>query len=204
MTYSLFESAHRMNLIKTPKQSHAYILLPFQTVPEAKAYTSVSPTLTGQLTVYAGEIEMTYIVSGNLDTLRIPLPVVSPLRMDHLWEHSCFELFVAVQQQAAYWEFNFSPAGHWNAYGFSSPRQGMQPEAQIKEVYVLTKKMPNQLVLTANVPLLKAWKNVKLDIGISAILQDQQNTRRFFALQHRGEKPDFHQRETFILSVSTI
>jgi hypothetical protein len=46
---------------------------------------------------------------------------------DGLWEHTCFEAFIAVPGVPGYYEFNFSPALAWAAYRFSDYRDGMAP-----------------------------------------------------------------------------
>ena len=56
------------------------------------------------------------------------MPADMPARRDRLWEETCFEFFLAVKNSPRYWEFNLSPAGHWNVYRFADYRQGMQEE----------------------------------------------------------------------------
>ena len=46
-----------------------------------------------------------------------PFPVF-PRRRDRLWEETCLELFLGEEGSERYWEFNLSPAGHWNVYRF--------------------------------------------------------------------------------------
>src|SRR6266481_8480100 len=48
-------------------------------------------------------------------------------RADALWEHTCFEAFVAVGDAPGYHEFNFSPSLDWAIYRFSAYREGMSP-----------------------------------------------------------------------------
>src|ERR1700757_4395609 len=42
---------------------------------------------------------------------------------DGLWEHTCFEAFIAAPGVAGYYEFNFSPTLAWAAYQFSDYRE---------------------------------------------------------------------------------
>ena len=58
----------------------------------------------------------------------IPAPADLPARKHGLWEETCFEFFLGVKDSPRYWEFNLSPAGHWNVYRFAGYRQGMEEE----------------------------------------------------------------------------
>ena len=68
-----------------------------------------------------GHLKLRYELTGDLTQLRIPAPQ-SPGEADGLWEHTCFEAFIAVEGEAGYHEFNFSPSGQWAAYAFSDYR----------------------------------------------------------------------------------
>jgi hypothetical protein len=41
-----------------------------------------------------------------------------------LWEHTCFEAFVAADGAAAYHEMNLAPSGAWAAFAFRGYRDG--------------------------------------------------------------------------------
>ena len=79
----------------------------------------------------------TYLVQDKLNQIIWPETVNKPERQDDLWKTTCMELFLAIAEQPDYWEFNFSPNGHWNAYHFHDYRQQMQTELQIKHIPVL-------------------------------------------------------------------
>ncbi len=68
-----------------------------------------------------GHLHLSYELSGDLTQIRIPAPQ-PPIATDGLWEHTCFEVFVAVEGEEGYHEFNFSPSGQWAAYAFSDYR----------------------------------------------------------------------------------
>jgi len=52
-----------------------------------------------------GELTVDCSLRGDLGRLRIPSPV-PPRRVDGLWAHTCFEIFVGLRDQSAYYEFN--------------------------------------------------------------------------------------------------
>ena len=72
--------------------------------------------------VSGGGLDLTYRVSGDLRNLLVAV-AEPPARADDLWRHTCFEAFVS-GAGGAYREFNFSPSGRWQAYAFSSYREG--------------------------------------------------------------------------------
>ena len=66
-----------------------------------------------------------YRLRGALGQLAIPRRA-APRRAERLWEHTCFEAFVAPGAGAGYYELNFSPSTAWAAYAFDDYRAGMR------------------------------------------------------------------------------
>lgn len=82
----------------------------------------------GRIARQASVLELEYIVAGDRSDIVMPPVSDQPTRQHDLWQHTCFEFFVGLTGRDRYWEFNLSPAGHWNIYSFESYRQGMQEE----------------------------------------------------------------------------
>ena len=59
-------------------------------------------------------MSLCYEARGNLSKVEIPAAAETPRRRDRLWEETCLELFLGTADSGEYWEFNLSPAGHWN------------------------------------------------------------------------------------------
>ena len=78
--------------------------------------------------VQGGSLALTFSLKGDLVRVRVP-PPRPPRRADCLWQHTCFEVFVAVKGGLEYREFNFAPSGEWAGYAFQRYRDG----AQLKE-----------------------------------------------------------------------
>ena len=126
-------------------------------------------------------------------------PADIPLRKHGLWEETCLEFFLAVDDVQPYWEVNLSPSGHWNVYRFSAYREGMQEEAAFtslpfrvergKESFLLDVDLPLDGIISPETPLV---------LGISAVIKLRSNEMTYWALSHPGQKPDFHRRESFI------
>jgi len=88
----------------------------------------LSLKITGNIGLRSHTLAIRYALLGSLTKLVIPTQANNPARMSGLWQETCFELFLAVKHSPRYWEFNLSPAGHWNVYRFAAYRQGMQEE----------------------------------------------------------------------------
>ena len=80
----------------------------------------------------AGRLELSYIVTGQLSSIRMPSAAANA-RSDGLWRHTCFEAFIRASPDAGYYELNFSPSGQWAAYQFSGYRNGMRVADEITE-----------------------------------------------------------------------
>ena len=127
---------------------------------------------------------------------------------DGLWEHSCFEVFVAVPGEAAYREFNLSPSGQWAAYAFSSYRQ--RDERRLLDVppQVTARLFAGRLELEAVIKaavLPPAVGAAKLQIGLCAVVEAADlidGSHSYWALRHPAALPDFHHRDGFAVELS--
>ncbi|MGI0490735.1 DOMON-like domain-containing protein [Alkalinema pantanalense CENA528] len=134
--------------------------------------------------------------------LTIAPPAEVPERRDNLWETTCFEFFLGRQNSPQYWEFNLSPAGHWNVYRFTDYRQGMEPEIQITSLPFQVKQHNHQLDLVIELNLASILASTQLfNVGITTVIQDRVGNITYWALTHPGDQADFHRRDSFILTV---
>jgi hypothetical protein len=155
-----------------------------------------------------GHIALAYRLSGEIDRLLIPAQQPQG-PVDNLWEHTCFEVFIAVGGAAAYHEFNFSPAGQWAAYAFAGYRQrdaaGSRQLASISSPRIVTRRFADRLELDAIVSadaLPSGAATATLELGVSAVAEADDGRRSYWALRHAAARPDFHQRDTFILELA--
>src|SRR5271168_1201886 len=86
----------------------------------AEAVLAVEVLVTRSL---GAELQMTFRLLGDISRIRVPSSGESRIATQ-LWQHTCFEAFIAVQGQPAYHEFNFAPSGEWAVYAFSGYRNG--------------------------------------------------------------------------------
>jgi len=135
-------------------------------------------------------LRLAYAIFGDLDAVRYPT-AAPPLRTDELWKHSCFEVFLSAEK--GYYEFNFSPSSQWAAYRFDGHRRGMRDAAAADPAIAWS---PGQEVarLTAT---LRLPADLTGRIGLSAIIEDKDGNRSFWALAHPPGAPDFHHAACF-------
>jgi hypothetical protein len=145
-----------------------------------------------------GRLTVTYRIEGDLDRVRIP-PPRPPRVADALWEHTCCELFIADPAGPRYREFNFSPSGEWAAYCFTGYRERASVPAG--DVTIGIERAAGVLDLTARIELKQKGR---LRIGLSAVIEEIDGARSYWALRHAPGKPDFHHRDTFALELDAV
>ena len=122
-----------------------------------------------------------YRIEGRIEKLRLPARGMQPL-----WQHTCCEAFVARPGSPAYQEFNFSPSGDWAAYAFTAYRQGAPSE--LPDPGIVLRTSDESLELQASVSVAPG----PLRLGLSAVVEEHDGTRSYWALCHAPGKPDFH------------
>jgi hypothetical protein len=152
----------------------------------------------GKIARRAQTIAIHYELRGELAVVEMPPPADVPARRHGLWEGTCFEFFLAVQGAPQYWEFNLSPAGHWNVYHFAGYRQGGQEEAAFASLPFRVRSRTDSWLLTLEVDLTKIIPpGQSLEIGISAVIKLREGEATCWALSHPGPRADFHRRDGF-------
>ncbi|HSL92195.1 MAG TPA: hypothetical protein VK863_06065, partial [Candidatus Limnocylindrales bacterium] len=102
-----------------------------------------------------------------------------------------------------YWEFNLSPAGHWNVYRFTSYREGMRDEPAFVSLPFELRKGRESLTISLDLDIGKVLPADKgIEAGVSAVIKTIKGTKSHWALAHHGPRPDFHRRDGFRLSLS--
>jgi hypothetical protein len=140
-------------------------------------------------------LELRYGVSGEIAALAVPSPV-EPRRADELWRHTCLEAFVQSVGGEGYLELNLAPSRAWAAYHFDSYREGMR-DAEV-EPRIEVRRTADRLELTAAVTLPNegSWR-----VGLTAVIEDANGARSYWALRHPPGKPDFHNADCFVLEL---
>ncbi len=158
--------------------------------------------ITGSVTRQDSILAWRYEVRGDLMAVVLPEPAESPARRDRLWEETCLEFFLAPADAPRYWEFNLSPAGHWNVYRFESYRQGMAEEAALASLPFTIERTSASLLLTLEVDVAGLIPApLSIEVAISAVIKDREGETTYWALTHPGPQPDFHRREAFLIKL---
>ncbi len=146
-----------------------------------------------------GNLVLTYVVNGRIGDLRLP-PVVAATPADELWRHTCFEAFVRPSTGSAYYEFNFSPSTQWASYCFSGYRGGMRVAAEIAAPRIEVRSTAESYTLQAALEL--DGLSSPLHVGLSAVLEETNGHKSYWALAHPPGKADFHHADCFALELS--
>ena len=152
----------------------------------------------------AGMLAVQFSLDGDVRALRIPAPR-PPRSVGGLWEHTCFELFVAGDDEG-YHEYNFSPSTEWAAHAFRRYREGGLLADEAFAPSIVVRDEPGGLQLQATVPLDRlsaAYATGLLRLGLAAVIEDASGTLSYWALRHPPGRPDFHHPDAFALRLET-
>ena len=132
-----------------------------------------------------------FCISSNTD---------SPKRRDGLWQHTCFELFIADADSTSYTELNFSPSGDWAAYRFTGYRTISDATPDCPPPGITTEFTNDGLSLSATIAPEILPSSANWQIGLSCVLEHADGKLSYWAFPHPAPRPDFHQRAGFTLS----
>ena len=173
----------QFNLLPHPSTSSTD--LPFKVwvnVEHAASLTAVATT------------NLWFGVSAPAERFVIPAPA-EPERTDGLWKTTCFEAFLRPLGERSYREWNFAPSGQWASYQFSDYREDMAEAEVSQPPYIRIEDNFTWWALGASiaVPADSNW-----ELGLSAVLEEKDGTKSYWALAHPAEKPDFHAPDCFV------
>jgi hypothetical protein len=146
-----------------------------------------------------------YTVSGDIGALRLPA-VATPARTDELWRTTCFEAFVRAPSEACYCEFNFAPSTEWAAYRFDGYRRGMAALGEIDALRIdvqATDALLDVRVMLELGRLPDLAPDAPWQLGLSAVIEETNGRKSYWALAHPPGAPDFHHSDCFALEVPT-
>jgi hypothetical protein len=128
---------------------------------------------------------------------RFAIPKLSePWRADGLWEMTCFEAFLQIPGEESYREWNFAPAGNWQAYDFSGYRENRERADVGSPPYIRMEDNFTWWTVGATIAVEASheWR-----LGLSAAIEEKDGTKSYWALAHPDtEKPDFHDSDCFV------
>lgn len=146
----------------------------------------------------AGEMAIEFTVTPEA-ALALPAPA-RPGRADELWLTTCFEVFVKADGAESYLEFNFSPSGAWAAYHFAGYREGRQKLPLAWEPNVEPLAHEGRFSLFAEFDA-SSFPKGRARIGLSAVIEETDGSKSYWALNHPLGEPDFHHADCFALEL---
>jgi hypothetical protein len=165
-----------------------------------RAHPSAPPALALALEAQPGggasDLALDFRLEGDISRLRFGN---DRGRQDGLWLQTCFEAFLAPVGAAGYLEFNFTPSGAWAAYEFEARRLGMRALDLPRPPVIAAQRGGRGLDLTVQFSLPRraaAWR-----LGLAAVLEDELGAKSYWALDHGGSEPDFHDPAGFRLEI---
>ena len=169
-------------------------LIPHPDTPPV-SIRAVQIALTGD----ADEILLTVKVDGA-ESLAIP-DWQTPTRADNLWKATCFEMFLNPAGTQQYFEFNFSPSSQWAAYRFDSYRQNMRNVHLPIDPHVERGiEAGEDFVIEVDLDL-TSIPSGSLNMNLSAVIEELDGTKSYWALAHAPGPPDFHNSDCFIATL---
>lgn len=128
----------------------------------------------------------------ELDALELPDPA-DPVRANGLWRTTCFEAFVRAEGDDSYLEFNFSPSSQWAAYRFDGYREGMAELGLDAHPLIYLDASEGHFALETEIPLADG----AIHLALSAVIEETDGTKSYWALAHPPGAPDFHHATCF-------
>ena len=178
-----------------------------QPFPSTKSLPNLK--IVGNIARNSNQLTICYMLEGDFKEIALAKPTggIAPpsntrSRKHELWKDTCFEFFLSIKDSARYWEFNLSPAGHWNVYRFDAYRQGMQEETAFTILPFNVQNQAEGLALVLDVDLDKIVSAKQaIEVGITTVIKHRDGEVTYWALTHRGAEADFHLRDSFIVEL---
>lgn len=147
------------------------------------------------------QIRLRFVVVGS-GRLVLP-PRVQPSRASGLWQSTCFELFVNRPGDHAYCELNFSPSLQWAACAFKAYRSGMREMPMARPPRIDTAMSGDGFQLDACVEV-AGFRGAELSAALCAVIEEQDGTKSYWALDHWAAEPDFHDPAGFVACIARM
>ena len=147
-----------------------------------------------------GFLAFRFVAEGTVSALAVPPPANAPCRRHLLWQHTCFEAFVAAAPGGPYHELNFSPSGEWAHYAFRAYREGGRVEDGGPSPGIRVERDDGRLALSARIPLAGLSPDLvaaPVHLALSGVLEEKDGRISHWALHHPSEKADFHHASAF-------
>ncbi len=151
----------------------------------------------------AERLNLRFMGEGDLDRVAWP-EYADPEFTDGLWQHTCFEVFVRSGHGEGYIEGNFSPSSQYAFYAFSGYREGMTALRHAADPFEGLEFVDDQFIMFVTLDMASIAPDIAAadwSIGLSAVIENTDGQKSYFALAHPGGAPDFHHPACFALEL---
>ena len=149
--------------------------------------------------LHANRLALRYAVTGDIGAVQLA-PRAAAVRAAELWRHTCFETFIRAESGEDYYELNFAPSTEWAAYHFTSWRAGMRAADEISapDLYPSAGAGAFELRVTLALDQM-TWlqQAARWRLALSAVIEETNGEKSYWALAHAPGKPDFHNAAAF-------
>jgi hypothetical protein len=147
-----------------------------------------------------GRIWFRYHVEGQIDALEMDEPRSSE-RTHKLWKSTCFEVFLRRNGDSSYLEYNFAPSSQWAAYAFSNYRKDGADLDVVAAPEIFLDASQGHFAMETEVTLPNDWWSRPIEMNLTAVIEETDGTKSFWALAHPPGPPDFHHKDCFALKL---
>lgn len=182
------------------KRHMSFRLRPFTPAPLVEKLS-----ISGSLTRTVDTLLVEYTICGAVKNIKLPATPVSPSRCHELWRHTCFELFFGIKDDPGYWELNYCLSDRWNIYRFDGYRLGLRQDHSIGRPLCRTIEGPDCLSLRCSLNLNGIIDtSCSLEAGVCLVIETIDGSTHYWAIEHLGPEPDFHNRCSFLLRLPGV
>lgn len=168
-------------------------LIPFKDV-------DLQVNLEAGLQLIGSNLKVNFKLSGEVEEIALPKKEASGRRVIGLWESTCFELFILNNETHSYYEFNFSPEGHWNAFFFPKKKAPLKEAISFKDIQSNQTHSKNEFSLDASIDMYSMqpafWQEENMSVALTGVLESKIGLS-YWAIDHLDKKPNFHNFDTF-------
>ena len=151
--------------------------------------------------VDASELIIQFVVTGEIDRLKIPPISETPQRRVGLWETTCFELFLGSTGQENYWEINLSSSGDWNVFRLDRYRENLREEPVIEILPSQVEQQGDRMTIDVTLDIQKLGLcRDTIELSATSVLEETTGNISHWAVVHAGTTADFHLRKSFVIS----
>lgn len=176
----------------------------FRLTPHPQSRSAAVDKVEGAIYSFGpSKLVIKYLVVGRVRNLAIPVRTTRRQR-DGLWQQTCFEAFLRRTDGNRYYEFNFSPTLEWAAYRFDSYRSGQTAMGELPDPFITRRDGSSacwELRARIDPSLIERTGGGPWQLGVSAILEETNGIKTYWALAHPPGPPDFHHRDCFALEL---